>query len=90
MGDKHQLCDQGLAAHLLGVTEEKLTSGARERVSSSANCSRASRRCRHVGHLHWLGERSGDRLVDKIVLYTGNTAGRGSDGVALIPRAMLY
>ncbi|MDU0348739.1 ATP-binding protein [Actinomyces sp. MRS3W] len=26
-GDKHQLCDPGLAAHLLGITEEKLLSG---------------------------------------------------------------
>lgn len=51
---------------------------------------RARRSVGHVEHLHWLGERIGDRLVDKIVLYAGDTAGRRSDGVALIPLAMLY
>ncbi|MEL4506092.1 DUF4143 domain-containing protein [Luteococcus sp. H138] len=139
VGDKHQLCDPGLAAHLLGVTEEKLTSGAAgtaelfgqlfeslatlavRAAATSAEAkvfhlrTRGGRQevdliverfdgtvlgievklaktitDRHVEHLHWLGERIGDRLVDKIVLYAGDTAGRRSDGVALIPLAMLY
>ncbi|MGL5406284.1 MAG: ATP-binding protein [Propionibacteriaceae bacterium] len=139
VGEKHQLCDPGLAAHLLGATEEKLTSGANgsaeifgqlfeslatlsvraAAIPAEAKVSHlrtASGRQevdliverfdgavigievklaktitdRHVAHLHWLGDKIGDRMVDKIVLYAGDTAGRRPDGVGLIPLAMFY
>ncbi|MBE1877305.1 ATP-binding protein [Myceligenerans pegani] len=44
---------------------------------------------RDVRHLHWLGDRLGDDLVDKIVLTTGRSAYRRADGVAVIPLALL-
>lgn len=44
---------------------------------------------RDVRHLHWLGERLGDDLVDKIVLTTGKRAYRRADGVAVVPLALL-
>jgi predicted AAA+ superfamily ATPase len=42
-----------------------------------------------VAHLNWLHQQIGDRLVDRLVLYTGRFAYRRSDGVAAIPLALL-
>lgn len=42
-----------------------------------------------VTHLNWLHQQIGDRLVDRIVLYTGRFAYRRPDGVAAIPLALL-
>jgi predicted AAA+ superfamily ATPase len=42
-----------------------------------------------VAHLHWLGDQIGDRLLDKVVLCTGPAAYRRSDGVAVVPLALL-
>jgi predicted AAA+ superfamily ATPase len=42
-----------------------------------------------VEHLNWLHQRIGDRLVDRIVVYTGRFAYRRSDGVAAVPLALL-
>lgn len=42
-----------------------------------------------VRHLKWLHERLGDRLVDRVVISTGTTAYRRSDGVAVVPLALL-
>lgn len=42
-----------------------------------------------VRHLHWLGDRLGDDLVDKVVLTTGKQAYRRADGVAVVPLALL-
>ena len=42
-----------------------------------------------VRHLLWLGDQIGDRLVDKVVITTGDTAYRRRDGVAVIPLALL-
>ena len=42
-----------------------------------------------VVHLNWLHRQIGDRLVDRIVLYTGRFAYRRGDGVAAIPLALL-
>jgi uncharacterized protein len=42
-----------------------------------------------VRHLHWLKERLGDRLADMGVVTTGKHAYRRSDGVAVIPAALL-
>lgn len=39
--------------------------------------------------LHWLGERIGDRLLDKVILTTGPEAYRRTDGVAVVPLALL-
>lgn len=44
---------------------------------------------RDVRHLHWLHERIGDRLVDRVVINTGPHAYRRPDGVAVIPLAVL-
>lgn len=44
---------------------------------------------RDVRHLHWLGERLGEDLVDKVVLTTGRQAYRRPDGVAVVPLALL-
>ena len=40
-------------------------------------------------HLNWLRDQIGDRLVDRVVVYTGQYAYRQNDGVAIIPRALL-
>lgn len=40
-------------------------------------------------HLHWLDERLGDRLLDKVVVTTGAEAYRRADGVAVVPAALL-
>ncbi len=42
-----------------------------------------------VRHLHWLGDRIGERLVDKVVVTTGEYAYRRDDGVAVIPLGLL-
>ena len=42
-----------------------------------------------VRHLHWLGNRIGERLVDKVVVTTGEYAYRRNDGVAVIPLGLL-
>ena len=42
-----------------------------------------------VRYLHWLGERIGERLVDKVVVTTGEYAYRRDDGVAVIPLGLL-
>ena len=42
-----------------------------------------------VTHLNWLHRQIGDRLVDRIVVYTGRFAYRRPDGVAAIPLALL-
>jgi hypothetical protein len=42
-----------------------------------------------VKHLNWLHQQIGDRLVDRIVLYTGRFAYRRPDGVAVVPLALL-
>lgn len=138
-GEKHQLADPGLAAHLLGVTEEQLLSGAAgtgevfgqlleslATLSLRAAADGAEARIAHlrtrggrqeidliaerfdgrvvafevklartirpsdVAHLHWLGEMLGDRLVTKVVLYTGEHAYRRSDDIAVIPLSLLY
>jgi uncharacterized protein len=38
-----------------------------------------------VAHLNWLYQQIGDRLVDRIGVYTGRLAYRRPDGVAAIP-----
>jgi predicted AAA+ superfamily ATPase len=42
-----------------------------------------------VTHLNWLHRQIGDRLIDRIVVYTGRFAYRRSDGVAAVPLALL-
>lgn len=42
-----------------------------------------------VRHLHWLGGKLGQRLIDKVVLNTGPDAYRRGDGVAVVPLALL-
>lgn len=42
-----------------------------------------------VKHLNWLHQQIGDRLLDRIVLYTGRLAYRRPDGVAAVPLALL-
>lgn len=42
-----------------------------------------------VRHLHWLEDRIGDRVVDKVVVTTGKHAYRRQDGVAVVPLALL-
>ncbi len=44
---------------------------------------------RDVQHLNWLHRQIGERLVDRIVVYTGRFAYRRLDGVAAIPLALL-
>ncbi len=44
---------------------------------------------RDVAHLNWLHQQIGNRLVDRIVVYTGRFAYRRPDGVAAIPLALL-
>lgn len=40
-------------------------------------------------HLHWLKTKIGDRLIDQIVITTGNQAYRRRDGIAVVPLALL-
>lgn len=42
-----------------------------------------------VKHLSWLQERLGDQLLDRVVISTGPEAYRRSDGVAVVPLALL-
>ncbi len=42
-----------------------------------------------VRHLIWLKEQLGDRLIDMVVVTTGPEAYRRSDGVAVVPLALL-
>jgi len=42
-----------------------------------------------VRHLAWLRERIGDDLLDAVVITTGGEAYRRSDGVAVVPAALL-
>jgi hypothetical protein len=44
---------------------------------------------RDVRHLHWLRNELGDDLADAIVVTTGHAAYRRSDGIAVIPAALL-
>lgn len=44
---------------------------------------------RDVRHLTWLKEEIGDQLIDRVVLNTGPGAYRRSDGVAVVPLALL-
>ncbi|HET8990421.1 MAG TPA: DUF4143 domain-containing protein [Acidimicrobiales bacterium] len=42
-----------------------------------------------VRHLHWLKEKLGDNVLDVAVITTGPNAYRRSDGIAVIPAALL-
>lgn len=42
-----------------------------------------------VGHLTWLDQKLGDRVLDRVVLTTGPTAYRRQDGIAVVPLALL-
>jgi predicted AAA+ superfamily ATPase len=44
---------------------------------------------RDVRHLKWLRERLGDEVVDSIVITTGAYAYRRSDGIGVVPAALL-
>lgn len=44
---------------------------------------------RDVRHLHWLADRMGPDLVDRVVLTTGKSAYRRQDGIAVVPLALL-
>ena len=43
----------------------------------------------HVKHLNWLADQLGDRLVDRAVITTGPFAYRRTDGIAVVPLALL-
>lgn len=42
-----------------------------------------------VRHLNWLHDRIGDRLADRVLITTGEHAYRRTDGVAVVPLALL-
>lgn len=42
-----------------------------------------------VAHLRWLRQEIGDDLLDAVVIYTGQYAYRRTDGIAVIPAALL-
>ncbi|HSN43619.1 MAG TPA: AAA family ATPase, partial [Propionibacteriaceae bacterium] len=42
-----------------------------------------------VEHLNWLHQQLGDRLVDRMIIYTGRLAYRRPDGIAIVPLALL-
>ncbi|MGY5764257.1 ATP-binding protein [Brachybacterium sp. DNPG3] len=42
-----------------------------------------------VRHLHWLGDKLGDRLRSKVIITTGTDAFRRADGVIVVPLALL-
>lgn len=44
---------------------------------------------RDVRHLNWLEKRIGDRMLDKIIITAGGAAYRRSDGVAVVPAALI-
>ena len=135
---KHHLADPGLAAYLMGVSEDVLTSGAEGTLETYGQLFEslmlltlrgAAQECESqvfhfrtpsgerevdaiierydgktiafeakssaildaedVRHLNWLETRLGNRLLDKILVYTGPYAYRRKDGVAVIPLALL-
>jgi predicted AAA+ superfamily ATPase len=44
---------------------------------------------RDVRHLRWLRENMGENVVDTLVITTGPAAYRRSDGIAVVPAALL-
>ena len=42
-----------------------------------------------VRHLHWLKDRLGDQLLDAIIVHSGPAAYRRTDGIGVVPAAML-
>ncbi|CAN5841655.1 DUF4143 domain-containing protein [soil metagenome] len=44
---------------------------------------------RDVSHLHWLGSRLGNDLLDAAIITTGREAYRRPDGIAVVPAALL-
>jgi len=42
-----------------------------------------------VKHLNWLGDKLGDRVLDRVVITTGPSAYRRRDGVAVVPLVLL-
>ena len=42
-----------------------------------------------VADLHWLHEKSGEDLLDAVVINTGPEACRRKDGIAVVPAALL-
>lgn len=44
--------------------------------------------CDDVQHLNWFAEKVGERVQERIILTTGNTAYRRTDGVLVIPAAL--
>lgn len=42
-----------------------------------------------VRHLHWLQDKLGDRVIERVVVNTGRRAYRRDDGVAVVPLALL-
>ena len=141
---KHHLADPALAASLLGVSADKLLTGADAepsvprdgtllgalfeslvtlsvRIYAQPHEAQVSHLRQHDGrhevdliverpdgaavaievklggaigdddvkHLHWLRDRLGDRLLDEVVISTGPTAYRRSDGIAVVPAALL-
>jgi uncharacterized protein len=42
-----------------------------------------------IKHLRWLSEKLGDQVVDQVVLTTGSEAYRRTDGIAVVPLALL-
>jgi predicted AAA+ superfamily ATPase len=44
---------------------------------------------RDVRHLRWLAGEVGDDLLDAVVLTTGRSAHRRSDGIAVVPASLL-
>ena len=42
-----------------------------------------------VRHLHWLRDEMGDELADALIVTTGQHAYRRSDGIAVVPAALL-
>ena len=49
----------------------------------------ATVRDQDVKHLQWLPDRIGDQLLDAVVITTGSEAYRRSDGIAVVPAALL-
>ena len=135
---KHHLADPGIAAYLMGVSEDVLTSGDAgtqeifgqlfeslllltlrgvaplseahayhfrtpngehevdvilERFDGKCIAFEAKSSAEIVAddvkHLNWLERKLGNRLLDKVLVYTGKYAYRRPDGVAVVPLAML-
>lgn len=64
---------EGPEGHVLGI-EVKLAAAVTDR---------------DVRHLHWLRHQLPDQVVDLMIITTGTTAYRRSDGVAVVPLALL-